>query len=243
MTTVVAVTAPATTIAEAKAAALPPLPMPSPGVKYNLFVKTLTGKTITVKVTCEQTVLKLKEMIDKLEGIPVDQQRLIHAGKQLEDEVTLAKSDLLPESTLHLILRLRGGMYDPTSGRTDFINVDGTITINVAHLSGLKLRFTIPATSSRTRFPLAHFAARIEAEFGYPQKYQRFLITERETETCSYPRSTRHGVTDYINLLRLQDGSCILVVNASPPPTATTSSTTAAAAAAASRAPPSSVRL
>lgn len=95
---------------------------------FSIQIRSLTGKETLIKVHHNMIVSDLKTMIEKIDQTPFDQQRLVYNGKQLEDDRTLDYYNIQKDAVIHIILRIRGGMFHESSARKDYGLVQWTTT-------------------------------------------------------------------------------------------------------------------
>lgn len=169
--------------------------------ELSIVVKTLTGKTCTLVVAPFETIDDVKRKIREQEGIPLDQQRLIFAGTQLEDMRTVADCNVHDGATLHLVLRLRGGMAHWTSSRHDYEMLYakqhkkrptyGTVQLHVRLRNGLDVPLCIASDSS-------------------VEELKKMIVDIERTFTDVVDLLTRLHLTQYADALEAIGGASIV---------------------------------
>ncbi|XP_059211303.1 polyubiquitin-like [Centropristis striata] len=157
---------------------------------FTVFIKELNGRITRIRLLDNEfesvTVLQLKEKIQTLTGYPVDQQRLIFGGKQLEDDRLLVSYGIQHKSTIYIVPRLRG--FDPSvhQGRDGMRNKDGInrkmdFTVFIKELNGRITRIRLPDNEFES-VTVLQLKEKIQTETEFPVDQQRLIFGGKQLE-------------------------------------------------------------
>lgn len=156
-----------------------------------IFVKSLTGKSLTFNCVPNETIESVKARIQDTEGCPVDVQRLIYAGKQLDGDRTLAWYNVSKDCTLHLVLMLRGGGFGPMT----FADVsDGSIMTQIEFSSAPMWRMCDKGFNIEGRCKNRDCAA-FRHMVIQPKRFTSFNLVREGTIECPKCRSSVKPIT------------------------------------------------
>jgi ubiquitin len=147
-----------------------------------IFVRNLIGKTLALRVDSSNLVDTVKDIIQQREGVPQTEQRLIFAGKQLENGRTLSQYNIQKDNTLHLVLRLRSSLQKPKYSAFEYARATGaaigdSMAIFVKTLLGKTI--TVVVNNNDT---VEQIKKRIEDKERIPIRQQRLIFSGAQLE-------------------------------------------------------------